>query len=123
MVSFKALPTTILSGADDTALSHFFNTAPTGSPIYYSYYHEPEDNIAAGQFTLADYKAAWARVVAIADAAHNPDLHSTLILMELGPRGGLAAATGRAICPAAASSAPWAGTPTRWAARRTRTRS
>jgi hypothetical protein len=82
IVSFKALPTTILSGADDPALSHFFDTAPTGHPIYYSYYHEPEDNIAAGQFTLADYKAAWARVVALADAAHNPDLHSTLILMN-----------------------------------------
>jgi FlgD Ig-like domain len=82
IVSFKALPTAILSGADDAALSHFFDTAPTGHPIYYSYYHEPEDNIAAGQFTLADYKAAWARVVSLADAAHNPDLHSTLILME-----------------------------------------
>jgi len=82
IVSFKALPTTILSGADDSALRHFFDSAPSGLPIYYSYYHEPEDNIAAGQFGLADYKAAWARVVAIADAAHNPDLHSTLILMS-----------------------------------------
>ena len=82
IVSFKALPTDILSGADDAALTHFFDTAPTGHPIYYSYYHEPEDNIADGQFTLADYKAAWARVVALADAARNPDLHSTLILMN-----------------------------------------
>ena len=82
IVSFKALPTDILSGADDAALTHFFDTAPTGHPIYYSYYHEPEDNIAEGQFTLADYKAAWARVVALADAARNPDLHSTLILMN-----------------------------------------
>jgi cell division septation protein DedD len=82
IVSFKALPTDILSGADDATLTHFFDTAPTGHPIYYSYYHEPEDNIAAGQFTLADYKAAWARVVALADAARNPDLHSTLILMS-----------------------------------------
>jgi hypothetical protein len=82
IVSFKALPTDILSGADDAALTHFFDTAPTGHSIYYSYYHEPEDNIAAGQFTLADYKAAWARVVKLANAAHNPDLHSTLILMN-----------------------------------------
>ena len=90
VVSFKALPTAILSGADDAALLHFFDTAPTGHPIYYSYYHEPEDNIAAGQFTLADYKAAWARVVALAHEAHNPDLHSTLILMEwdLSPKSG-----------------------------------
>ena len=91
VVSFKALPQTILSGADDTALEHFFNTAPRNRPIYYSYYHEPEDNIAAGQFTLADYKAAWARVVGLADAARNPELHSTLILMEWD----LQAASGR----------------------------
>jgi hypothetical protein len=82
IVSFKALPTTILSGADDSALKKFFDSAPHGHPIYYTYYHEPEDNIAAGQFRLAAYKAAWARVVAIANAAHNPDLHSTLILMS-----------------------------------------
>jgi len=82
VVSFKAQPKTILSGADDATLRHFFDTAPTGHPIYYSYYHEPEDNITAGQFTLPDYKAAWARVVKLADEAHNPDLHSTLILME-----------------------------------------
>jgi hypothetical protein len=82
IVSFKALPTTILSGADDSALRHFFNTAPTGHPIYWTYYHEPEDNIAAGQFKLADYKAAWAHVAALAKAAHNPALRSTLILMS-----------------------------------------
>lgn len=86
VVSFKALPGTILSGRDDAALSHFFDSAPTGRPIYYSYFHEPEDNIAAGQFTLSAYKAAWAHVVAIADRAHNPDLHSTLILMAFDLR-------------------------------------
>ena len=80
IVSFKAQPTTILSGQDDAALSHFFDTAPTGNPIYWSYYHEPEGNIRDGEFTLADYKAAWAHVVSLANAAHNPDLHSTLIL-------------------------------------------
>jgi FlgD Ig-like domain len=82
IVSFKAQPSAILSGADDATLSHFFDTAPTGHPIYYVYYHEPEDNIAAGQFTAADYKAAWAHVVKLANAAHNPWLHSTLVLMN-----------------------------------------
>lgn len=82
IVSFKALPTAILSGADDAALRHFFATAPTGHPIYYTYFHEPEDNIADGQFTASAFKAAWAHVVALANAAHNPYLHSTLILMQ-----------------------------------------
>jgi len=82
IVSFKALPDTILSGADDTALKQFFDSAPTGHTIYWTYYHEPEDNIEAGQFTLADYKAAWAHVAQLADEAKNPNLTATLILMQ-----------------------------------------
>jgi hypothetical protein len=82
IVSFNAPPSAILSGADDAALSHFFDTAPRGHPIYYSYVHEPEHEIVHGEFTAAEYKAAWPHVVALANQAHNPDLHSTLILEE-----------------------------------------
>jgi hypothetical protein len=82
VVSFRPLPAQILSGADDTALAQFFDAAPTGHRIYYSYYHEPEAPIKDGQFTLAQYKSAWAHIVAIADKAHNPYLHSTLILQH-----------------------------------------
>ena len=81
IVSFNALPSAILSGRDDATLRHFFDTAPTGYSIYYSYIHEPEEHIALGQYTAAAYRAAWTHVVALADAAHNPYLHSTLILM------------------------------------------
>jgi hypothetical protein len=90
VVSFKAQPDAILSGSDDAALRHFFDTAPTGHTIYYSYYHEPEDNIAAGQFSATAYKEAWAHIVALADSAHNPSLKSTLILMawDLSPHSG-----------------------------------
>jgi FlgD Ig-like domain len=91
VLSFNEPPATILSGAENAALSHFFDTAPTGHPIYYSYYDEPEPYITNGTFTLAQYKAAWAHIVAIANAAHNPDLKSTLILMswDLDPRSGI----------------------------------
>lgn len=82
VVSFRPSPAEILSGADDAALAHFFDAAPTGHAIYYSYYHEPEAPIKDGQFTLAQYKAAWAHIVAIADKADNPYLHSTLILQH-----------------------------------------
>lgn len=90
VVSFKALAQTILSGSDDAALRHFFDTAPTGHPIYYSYYPEPERYIASGLFTVSEYKAAWAHIVALADAANNPDLQSTLILTsyDLSPQSG-----------------------------------
>jgi hypothetical protein len=90
VVSFKASPSSILSGADNSSLTHFFDTAPTGHAIYYSYYPEPESFIAAGDFSLADFKAAWARVVWLADQAHNPNLRSTLILTnwDLSPQSG-----------------------------------
>jgi hypothetical protein len=82
VLSFRPLPAQILSGADDAALARFFDAAPRGRAIYYSYYAEPESNIRKGQFTLAQYKAAWTHIVAIADAARNPYLHSTLILQH-----------------------------------------
>ena len=82
VLSFRPLPAEILSGADDAALASFFDAAPAKHPIYYSYYIEPEAHIKDGQFTFAQYKAAWAHIVAIADKAHNPELHSTLILQH-----------------------------------------
>jgi hypothetical protein len=90
VVSFKALPQTILSGADDAALLAWFNSAPTNRPIWWSYYHEPEDNIARGEFTAADYRAAWVHIAGLADAAHHSNLKATLILMcwTLNPQSG-----------------------------------
>jgi hypothetical protein len=88
VLSFNAKPSAILSGADNAKLSHFFDTAPTGHPIYYNFVHEPEDNIARGQFSAASYRAAWAHIVRLADAAHNSDLHSTLVLMSYDLRPG-----------------------------------
>ena len=81
VVSFKALPKNIISTKDDGVLEHFFTTAPRNVPVYYSYWHEPEDNIARGSFTLADYLKAWADVVGLAKKANNTELHSTLVLM------------------------------------------
>ena len=80
IVSFNAPPSAILSGADDAVLSHFFDTAPRGHPIYYTYVHEPEHEIVRHEFTATAYKAAWPHVAALANRAHNPDLHSILIL-------------------------------------------
>ena len=80
VLSFNPTPAQVLSGADDAGLATFFDSAPTGHAIYYSFYPEPEAHVKNGEFTLTQYKQAWARVVAIADAAHNSYLHSTLIL-------------------------------------------
>jgi hypothetical protein len=81
IVSFKDSPANVLAGKDDAKLTSWFAGAPTDRTIFWSYFHEPEEEIAAGQFTAADYRAAWAHVDALADKAANPRLRSTLILM------------------------------------------
>ena len=81
VVSFKVSPQTVLTGAYDATLKSWFATAPQGRQIWWSYYHEPEDQIEAGTFTAAEYRAAWQRISALASSVGNPDLHATLILM------------------------------------------
>jgi hypothetical protein len=89
-VSFKALPKEILSGVDDTLLSNWFKSAPTAYPVWWTYYHEPEDNIARGEFTAADYRAAWAHLKGLANGSGHTNLHATLVLMSwtLSPSSG-----------------------------------
>ncbi len=82
VVSFKALPATILSGTNDAQLTAWFKGAPTTHTVWWTYYHEPEDQIAAGTFTAASYRAAWAHLVALAAKANNTHLRATLILMS-----------------------------------------
>ncbi|MGH3716154.1 MAG: hypothetical protein ACRDT4_22225, partial [Micromonosporaceae bacterium] len=81
VVSFKLPPKDILAGTYDTQLRTWFATAPTGRDTYWVYFHEPEDNIARGEYTAADYRAAWQRLAGLADAAGNPRLYATLVLM------------------------------------------
>jgi hypothetical protein len=81
VVSFRAKPQEILTGRYDSQLRSWFATAPSNREIYWSYYHEPEENISAGQFTAAQYRQAWVHVAKLADAAHNSHLKATLILM------------------------------------------
>lgn len=90
IVSFKAPAQTVLSGADDAGLRAWFRSVPRRYPVYWCYFHEPENNIASGEFTAAQYRAAWAHIAAIARSVHNPYLHPTLILMNwtLNPRSG-----------------------------------
>jgi hypothetical protein len=85
VISFKLPPRGVLKGSHDAELRAFF--AATPRPTYWSYFHEPEDNIAAGQFTAADYRAAWARIAAIAKASGKP-LKATLVLMGYTAKSG-----------------------------------
>lgn len=90
VVSFKGIPRDVLAGTHDTYLRNWFAAAPRGKDVYWVFYHEPEDNIAAGEFTAADYRAAWARLAQLAASVGNPRLHATMVLMEwtLNPASG-----------------------------------
>jgi hypothetical protein len=81
IVSFKANPTAVISGEYDDRLRSWFATAPRDRLVFWSYFHEPEDDIERGSFTAAQYRAAWTRIAKLADEAHNPQLRATLILM------------------------------------------
>ena len=83
-VSFKIDPADVLAGTYDTQLLTWFSTAPTDTATYWTYYHEPEDNISAGQFTAAQFRDAFNHVSDLssqAAAATGAQLHPTLVLM------------------------------------------
>jgi hypothetical protein len=86
-VSFKYQPSDVLAGRHDAALRAWFAAAPTDRPTWWTYYHEPEDNFTSSTAKAA-YRQAWQRIAGLADQAGNPQLQSTLALMDwtLDPR-------------------------------------
>jgi hypothetical protein len=78
VISFKVPSTTVLSGKDDAFFKSWFASAPKTTDVYWSYWHEPEND----GLNLANYRAAWAHLANIAHSVGNPHLHATLILME-----------------------------------------
>lgn len=80
-VSFKAAPKDVMSGRLDSQFASWFASAPKDRPIFWSYFHEPENDVESGSFTTADYRAAWVHLAGLADRANNPQLRSNLILM------------------------------------------
>lgn len=88
IISFKLNPREVLDGRHDDYLRQWFVSAPANQDIYWVYYHEPEDNIAKGEFSADDYRAAWRHLRELSDAADNPRLKATLVLMgwDLDPR-------------------------------------
>ncbi|WP_216215478.1 glycosyl hydrolase [Amycolatopsis aidingensis] len=82
-VSFKADPASVTAGRHDEHFRTWFAEAPRDVDVYWSYFHEPEDNILKrGEFTAAEYRAAWRHLHELAAEAGNPRLHPTLILMN-----------------------------------------
>jgi hypothetical protein len=85
VISFKLPPAQVVDGSHDAQLAAFF--AATPRLTYWSYWHEPEDDIERGAFTAAAYRAAWTHIAAIARASGKP-LRATLILMGYSTKPG-----------------------------------
>ncbi|MFG1720232.1 hypothetical protein ACGFII_16550 [Micromonospora chalcea] len=90
VVSFKAAPQEINTGKFDSRLTSWFASIPREHNVYWSYFHEPEDDVERGAFTTEAYRTAWKRVAGLAARANNPKLINTLILMcwTLDPKSG-----------------------------------
>lgn len=80
ILSFRLPPGQINAGTHDAALRTFFRTAPEDSPVYWSYWHEPEVEVQRGVFTAPAYRQAFTRIAGLAAEAANPMLRATLVL-------------------------------------------
>ncbi len=80
VTSFRMPPRDVLAGRYDSAMRAFFSHAPTGAPIFWTYWHEPERGILDGKFTMAQFKSAWRRLAGIAASTCHSNLYPTLVL-------------------------------------------
>lgn len=81
VVSFKAPPAEIIAGQHDVRLAAWFASVPRDRDVYWTYFHEPENDVEKGAYTAAQFRAAWRRVATLAVRVHNPRLKATLVLM------------------------------------------
>jgi hypothetical protein len=81
-VSFDVQPSVVLSGRYDSYFKTWFRNAPKVGRTWWTYIHEPEDDIERGRFTASSYRAAWRHLYALqVQATHNHLLRPTLTLM------------------------------------------
>lgn len=81
VVSFRMNPSEVVAGRYDSYMRNWFAQAPKDRPTWWCFSHEPEDDIAAGHFSAAQYRAAWQHLSRLADQADNHYLRATLVLM------------------------------------------
>jgi hypothetical protein len=81
VVSFKFHPANVIAKKHDAQMLQWFKTAPRDRDIDWIYFHEPENDIERGDFTAAQFRAAFAHLSKLADQAKNPRLKANLNLM------------------------------------------
>lgn len=81
VVSFKADAAAIVAGTFDTQIKGFWAAAPADQRVYWSYWHEPEDDFTTAA-AKAQYIAAWQHLVQLQWTVNSTNLYATLILMD-----------------------------------------
>ena len=79
-ISFKWIPKDVLAGKHDIAFRSWCANAPDIT-TWWTYWHEPEDEIRDGVFSASEYREAWKRLVGISRQS-GKKLRATLCLME-----------------------------------------
>ncbi len=86
IVSFRLDPARVLAGDYDAYMRNWFASVPISLNVYWTNYHEPEDEIEAGRFTASEYRTSFAHLNRLAREAANPRLKSTVVLMSWSAR-------------------------------------
>lgn len=76
--SVTSFPT---SATQRAAFSAFLDTIPAGHPTIIAAWHEPEDDIEAGSYTLAQWAALQEAVGTIIKSKNRPELRFSIVLM------------------------------------------
>ena len=80
-ISFKAPPSKVVAGRYDAQMRRWFASAPRHRTTWWSYLPEPETAVEQGEYTAAQFRAAWIHLDRLATEAGNPRLKATLTLM------------------------------------------
>lgn len=75
------MPADVLAGTYDAGYQAMFANMPTDRPIWWCYYHEPEDQINSGTFTVTQWQQATNYVGAIARQYAPANAKHVLIMM------------------------------------------
>lgn len=80
IASFKFSPQSVIAGTHDAKITAWFNSIPVNRRVWWSFYHEPEENIEAGTFTATQYRDAWSHILDLAPVRDT--LRGVVILMN-----------------------------------------
>jgi hypothetical protein len=78
--SFKPDCTTFASGGNDAWFNSFLDSIPSGQKVIFVLYHEPEDEISSGDFTLSAWQGANNHMGQLVHAKNRPELRTAIVM-------------------------------------------